>query len=98
LANLHRVSSGNWADRFVGTTYDYQLENLEIWEKSNPMNTTIKVGVLTVLLLTAVSAQSATVNLVQDHGTYLVPVEINGAVKLPFMIDTGASSVMISKR
>jgi clan AA aspartic protease (TIGR02281 family) len=59
------------------------------------MITTIKVGVLTGLLLTAVSAQSTTVELVQEHGTYLVPVEINGAVRLPFRLDTGASSIVI---
>jgi hypothetical protein len=59
------------------------------------MITTIKVGVFTGLLLTAASAQSATVQLIHQEGLYLVPVQINGAIILPFILDTGATSVVI---
>ena len=46
-------------------------------------------------VLLASTAQAAMIQLVPDHGTHLVPVEINGAIKLPFTIDTGATSVVI---
>jgi predicted aspartyl protease len=65
-------------------------------EQRKMITTTIKAGVLTGLLLAAASAQSATVELVQESGTYKVPVEINGVVRLPFTLDTGATNVVIS--
>ena len=36
-----------------------------------------------------------TIQLAGQHGTYMVPVRINGAMTLPFVLDTGASAVAI---
>jgi hypothetical protein len=46
-------------------------------------------------LLFARSATAETVQLVREHGVYMVPVQINGAVNLPFILDSGASEVSI---
>ena len=46
-------------------------------------------------LLFARLAAAETVQLVRDHGVYMVPVQINGAVNLPFILDSGASEVAI---
>jgi clan AA aspartic protease (TIGR02281 family) len=47
------------------------------------------------LLLITGSAKAATVAMTPEGGTYTIPVEINGAVRLPFMLDTGATNVVI---
>lgn len=39
--------------------------------------------------------QSEAVQLKREHGTYMVPVVINGAITLPFVLDSGASDVAI---
>jgi len=38
---------------------------------------------------------SETVRLEDDHGTYMVPVRINGQMTIPFVIDTGAADTAI---
>jgi predicted aspartyl protease len=40
-------------------------------------------------------AASETVPLERRHGTYIIPVQINGALVLPFVLDTGASLVVL---
>jgi len=40
-------------------------------------------------------ALSETVPLERQHGTYIISVQINGAVVLPFVLDTGASLVVL---
>ena len=40
-------------------------------------------------------ALSETVPLERYHGTYMISVQINGAVVLPFVLDTGASLVVL---
>ena len=41
------------------------------------------------------TAHAETVQLIHQGGEYLVPVRINGAIILPFVLDTGATSVAI---
>ena len=43
----------------------------------------------------AVSAAAETIQLQWRDGTYVAPVRVNGALVLPFVIDTGASDVSI---
>ena len=40
-------------------------------------------------------AASETVPLERQHGTYIISVQINGALVLPFVLDTGASLVVL---
>jgi predicted aspartyl protease len=40
-------------------------------------------------------AASETVPLERRHGTYIISVQINGALVLPFVLDTGASLVVL---
>ena len=46
-------------------------------------------------LIYPVTAHAETVQLIHEGGEYLVPVRINGAIILPFILDTGATSVVI---
>ena len=48
-----------------------------------------------VIILTAASSNAETIQLERQSGTYMVPVRINDAITLPFVLDTGASSVAI---
>lgn len=41
------------------------------------------------------AAGSEAIQLERDHGTYMVPVRINGSITLPFVLDSGASDVAI---
>jgi clan AA aspartic protease (TIGR02281 family) len=41
------------------------------------------------------AAFAETIQLEQDHGIYLLPVQINGQLTIPFILDTGASAVAI---
>ena len=56
-------------------------------------------GRLFLLLLLAASMRSAAGETIQlernQHGTYTISVQINGALVLPFVLDTGASFVVI---
>ena len=56
-------------------------------------------GRLFLLLLLAASMRSAAGETIQlehnQHGTYTISVQINGALVLPFVLDTGASLVVI---
>ena len=46
-------------------------------------------------MLRPCSAASETVPLERQHGTYMISVQINGALVLPFVLDTGASLVVL---
>src|SRR6516164_5858117 len=49
-------------------------------------------------LLLVVTLRPCVAEIIQlegQHGTYMVPVRINGAMTLPFVLDTGASAVAI---
>jgi hypothetical protein len=48
-----------------------------------------------VALLRPFPALSETVPLERRHGTYIISVQINGALVLPFVLDTGASLVVL---
>jgi hypothetical protein len=52
--------------------------------------------VVTCFLLLTRLASAETVELVREHGVYMVPVQINGAITLPFILDSGASEAAIS--
>src|SRR5215469_18529512 len=56
-------------------------------------------GRLFLLLLLAASMRPAAGETIQlertQHGTYTISVQINGALVLPFVLDTGASLVVI---
>src|SRR5215469_3733179 len=41
---------------------------------------------------------SETVPLERQHGTYMISIQINGALVLPFVLDTGASLVQIGRQ
>jgi hypothetical protein len=46
-------------------------------------------------ILLSLPAASETVPLERQHGTYTISVQINGALVLPFVLDTGASLVVL---
>ncbi len=48
-----------------------------------------------VLMMLATPAFSEDVQLVQSGGVYMVPVRINDAVTIPFVLDSGSSDVVI---
>jgi gag-polyprotein putative aspartyl protease len=53
---------------------------------------------LTLLLLSVLTLKSAAaeqISLEQEHGIYMVPVRINQAVSIPFVLDSGAAEVAI---
>lgn len=51
--------------------------------------------VLLLLILPILPASADTIPLEQDRGTYLLPVRINDAITLKFVLDSGASDVSI---
>ena len=51
--------------------------------------------VLGLVLCNVNSAHSATIKLEQEGGVYKLPVRINDAVTLPFIVDSGAAEVSI---
>jgi clan AA aspartic protease (TIGR02281 family) len=53
------------------------------------------VLVLILLPLFIRSSAAETIQLVQDHGVYMISVRINGQMTIPFVLDTGASEVAI---
>jgi clan AA aspartic protease (TIGR02281 family) len=55
----------------------------------------IMVRVLTLFLLTAGSSLAAEVPLVAQGGVYMVPVRINDALTVNFVVDSGATEVQI---
>jgi clan AA aspartic protease (TIGR02281 family) len=59
------------------------------------VRTIVVAGLLISALLAAVPLRAAEVPLETKLGIYTVPVQINGAVTLNFLIDTGSSSVVI---
>jgi gag-polyprotein putative aspartyl protease len=53
---------------------------------------------LTLLLLSVLTLKSAAaeqISLEQEHGIYMLPVRINQAVSVPFVLDSGAAEVAI---
>src|SRR5208282_5044108 len=48
-----------------------------------------------LLLLGMASASSEQIPLEREHGIYMVPVRINQAVNIPFILDSGAAEVAI---
>ena len=48
-----------------------------------------------LLLLSMASASSEQIPLEREHGIYMVPVRINQAVNIPFILDSGAAEVAI---
>jgi hypothetical protein len=50
---------------------------------------------LSAMLLASLPASAETVQLEQLHGIFMVPVQINDVVTVPFILDTGASEVVI---
>ena len=53
------------------------------------------LAICALLAATLQTCAAETVQLEDHYGTYMVPVHINGAVTLPFVLDTGASAVAI---
>jgi predicted aspartyl protease len=49
----------------------------------------------TMVIGVAMAASAETIQLEREHGIYMVPVRINDAITLPFVLDTGATSVVI---
>jgi clan AA aspartic protease (TIGR02281 family) len=50
---------------------------------------------LPLLVLSSKSASAEQIPLEREHGIYMVPVRINQAVSIPFVLDSGASEVAI---
>ena len=57
------------------------------------VRTSIRVSVLLPVL--AASAMAEQIPLEREHGIYMVPVRINRAVDIPFVLDSGAAEVSI---
>jgi clan AA aspartic protease (TIGR02281 family) len=53
------------------------------------------LALLPLLLLSPASASAEQVMLEREHGVYMVPVRINQAVSIPFILDSGAAEVAI---
>jgi predicted aspartyl protease len=52
---------------------------------------TLHLFIASLVILPSSPAGSETVPLERQHGTYMISVQINGALVLPFILDTGAS-------
>jgi clan AA aspartic protease (TIGR02281 family) len=50
---------------------------------------------ISTLILCMDPGNAETIQLEEKSGTYLVPVIVNGSVSLPFLLDTGATDVLI---
>jgi TPR repeat protein len=50
-------------------------------------------AIIVIVSVTMIAAATDTVQLERQHGTYMVPVRINNAVSLPFILDSGAAEV-----
>ena len=53
------------------------------------------LALLPLLALSLKSASAEQISLEREHGVYMVPVRINEAVSIPFVLDSGASEVAI---
>ena len=53
------------------------------------------LALLSLLVLSPKSAAAEQIPLEREHGIYMVPVRINQAVSIPFVLDSGASEVAI---
>src|SRR5258708_22321927 len=63
-----------------------------------PMHARGLIAGLSLLILATLPAAAETIQLEKSHsGLYVVPVRLNDAITVPFIIDSGASSVYISK-
>lgn len=51
------------------------------------------VAIITGILITSAGAE--TIQLVRGHGVYMIPVQINGQMTVPFTLDSGAAEVAI---
>jgi predicted aspartyl protease len=70
------------------TRGDYNKRRMEIWSRLNPDN-------VTTALLSSSSSGATLIPVKPRGGTYEVPVLINKAITLNFVIDSGASDVSI---
>ena len=61
---------------------------------ANPMRS-VCLALLPLLALSLKSASAEQISLEREHGIYMVPVRINEAVSIPFVLDSGASEVAI---
>src|ERR1700681_1970305 len=52
---------------------------------------------LALVILGTLPASSESIQLEQLHGIYMVPVRINDAVAIPFVLDSGAAEVAITE-
>ncbi|MBV9859129.1 MAG: retroviral-like aspartic protease family protein [Alphaproteobacteria bacterium] len=59
------------------------------------MRTAFPVIVCMIAAALALRTHAETVELERDHGIYMVPVQINGRLTIPFILDSGASAVAI---
>jgi hypothetical protein len=60
----------------------------------------IKKAVAVVAIITGIfitSAGAETIQLVRGLGVYMIPVQINGQMTVPFTLDSGAAEVAISQ-
>jgi len=63
-----------------------------------PVKTGLKKAVAVASIIAGIciaSADAETVQLVREHGIYMVPVQINRQMTVPFALDSGASEVTI---
>ena len=66
-----------------------------MWSWKGISRSTLHLFIASLVILPSFPAASETVPLVQQHGTYRISVQINGALVLPFVLDTGASLVVL---
>ena len=59
--------------------------------------TLVTLGAVSSFFGLPIGAPAETVQLELEHGTFMVPVLINKAISLPFVLDTGATGVAIPR-
>ncbi len=59
------------------------------------INTRVRLCLSLLLLSAPGLAAAETIELAREHGVFMVPVWINGAVTIPFVLDSGASDVSV---
>ena len=63
--------------------------------KQNPSRLALLLKAIFMLLVTHNNALAEDITLVKEGGVYYLPVKINDAIELKFVVDTGAADVHI---
>src|SRR5262245_49295537 len=69
---------------------------LAMCERRLPPISFFRLFLFVPLFFFSLSAQSEMIKLELSHGTYMLPVKINRLLVIPFILDTGATNVVIT--